>query len=145
MQKTRVRLAKKRDLPRMTWIMNENPWLYIKLKQTLDNENEIRKGNKVFIAEKNGMIVGVSTLFKKQESAYLGSLLVHPEERRKGIARLLTLVRIEHAIRRMKPIRIIVSLSNPEKGAKTYERMGFKRIEGKPREYALNPNEWKIK
>lgn len=107
-----VRFAEPRDADRIRTLYREAPQPFpmgeieISFKSEPTHVVDTRwPGAKLAIAEEGERVVGAAwvaphTLLvggEPRPAAYLGGLCVHPDQRRKGIARALTEARIEHA------------------------------------------------
>lgn len=82
-----------------------------------------------FIAEENGKVVGTIMIEKRRKLGYLGTVTVHPDFRRKGIATKLMETAINYARKRKiaNTILHVISTNNPAKGL--YQKLGFKKFE----------------
>lgn len=70
----------------------------------------------------NNTLVGIGQLMLNRETAWLGNIIVHPDFRKRGIGRLVTLHLMGEAINRGKKLQLLLATLE---GAPLYEKLGF--------------------
>ena len=88
-----------------------------------------REPVKFLVAEADGRVVGTTIVNDRGKSGYIGTVMVHPDYRRRGIATKLMTNAIDY-IRRRKKTRAILHVESTNSSAKSlYVKLGFKAFE----------------
>lgn len=133
-----VRPLKEKDLPGLEW---EGEFLHFRNLYRRSFQDYQKGLRLMMVAEYQERIIGqVFILFGTIQSdpepdrvtAYLYSLRVRPELRRRGVGRLL-IVEAEERIRRKGFRRVLIAVARTNEGAlRLYERLGYTRLTDDP-------------
>jgi len=84
---------------------------------------------KFFVADMNGKVVGTTMVTKRRNIAYIETVMVRPDFRRKGIATELMKTAIHYA-RKRRFACVILQVSHTNNSAKElYHKLGFKKFD----------------
>lgn len=84
---------------------------------------------KLLVAEADGRVVGTTIVNNRGKSGYISSVMVHPDNRRKGIATRLMTNALNY-IRRRKKARAVLHVDSRNVSARSvYVKLGFKAFE----------------
>jgi ribosomal-protein-alanine N-acetyltransferase len=84
---------------------------------------------KLLVAEAGGRVVGTTIVNNRGKSGYISSVMVHPDNRRKGIATRLMTNALNY-IRRRKKARAVLHVDSRNVSARNvYVKLGFKTFE----------------
>jgi len=82
-----------------------------------------------FVAEADKRVVGAAMVNKRGRVGYISTVMVHPDYRRKGIARELLKSAVDY-VRRKKMKRAVLHVTSANEAAKSlYTKLGFKKFE----------------
>jgi ribosomal protein S18 acetylase RimI-like enzyme len=84
---------------------------------------------KFFVADVNSRVVGTTIVTKRRKVGYISTVMVHPDYRRKGIARKLMKFAVDY-IRKNKMKRAVLHVASTNETAKSlYTKLDFREFE----------------
>jgi GNAT superfamily N-acetyltransferase len=125
-----VRKAQKKDVKRLSELLlvtrRETFYWEDPSRFKLTDYRRLTRGEVVFLAEREGEILGMLSIWEEERPPFIHNLFVACEHQGKGIGQLLIESLKEHSIN--PPYRLKCVLKN-EKALKFYKKNGWKEIE----------------
>lgn len=112
---------------------NGAPWSEASFRAELDNRNGV-----FLVALQAGQVVGFGGVWLVIDEAHITTVAVHPEHRRKGIARKVVEELLRRAAKERMACATLEVRAGNEAAISLYESLGFKAIARRPRYYPDN-------